>query len=155
VKTHSLAASHWQTNNIVLYQVHPTSVGFELTTSVVICTDCIGSRKSNYLTITTRTTPVRVWFVVRKFQWFREKECFFWHTLINMIKSLAMYWTFFTYNYILKSHVAIDNFVLNADMTIIYKYYGQWIVLHQTMIEHIEKPNLVWLFCMNLFYKGA
>ena len=134
----------------MLYQVLPTWVGFELTTSVVIGTDCIGSRKSNHLTITTRTTLIRIWFVVRKFQRFREKECFFWHTLINMIKSLAMYWTFFTYNYILKTHVAIDNFVLNAD-----KYYGQWIVLHQKMIEHIEKPNLVWLFCMNLFYKGA
>ena len=32
--------------------------GFELTTSVVIGTDCIGSCKSNYHTITTTTAPL-------------------------------------------------------------------------------------------------
>jgi hypothetical protein len=32
-------------------------VGFELTTSVVIGTDCIGSYKSNYHTITTTMAP--------------------------------------------------------------------------------------------------
>ena len=32
-------------------------MGFELTTLVVIGTDCIGSCKSNYHTITTVTTP--------------------------------------------------------------------------------------------------
>ena len=33
--------------------------GFELTTFVIIGTDCIGSCKSNYHTITTMTAPVR------------------------------------------------------------------------------------------------
>ena len=42
---------------IMLYRVHLTWEGFELTTSVVIGTDCIGSCKTNYLTITTSTTP--------------------------------------------------------------------------------------------------
>jgi hypothetical protein len=37
---------------IMLYRVH-TQVGFELTTLVVIGTDCIGSCKSNYHTIMT------------------------------------------------------------------------------------------------------
>jgi hypothetical protein len=37
--------------HIMLYWVHLTWVGFELTL-VVICTDCIGSCKSNYHTIT-------------------------------------------------------------------------------------------------------
>jgi hypothetical protein len=32
-------------------------MGFELTTLVVIGTDCIGSYKSNYHTITTTATP--------------------------------------------------------------------------------------------------
>jgi hypothetical protein len=41
----------------MLYRVHLTWVGFELTTLVVICTDCIGSYKSNYHTITTTTVP--------------------------------------------------------------------------------------------------
>jgi hypothetical protein len=36
----------------MLYQVNFAWVGFELTTLVVIGTDCIGSWKSNYHTIT-------------------------------------------------------------------------------------------------------
>ena len=39
------------------YRVHLVCAGFELTTLVVICTDCIGSCKSNYHTITTTTAP--------------------------------------------------------------------------------------------------
>ena len=42
--------------HIMLY-TSPWS-GFELTTSVVIGTDCIGSCKSNYYTITTTTVPL-------------------------------------------------------------------------------------------------
>ena len=34
--------------HIMLYQVHFASAGFERTTSVEICTDCIGSYKSSY-----------------------------------------------------------------------------------------------------------
>jgi hypothetical protein len=37
--------------HIMLYRVHLTWVGFELTMLVVIDTDCIGSWKSNYHTI--------------------------------------------------------------------------------------------------------
>ena len=39
----------------MLYRVHLTWVGFELTTLGEICTDCIGSYKSNYHTTTTTT----------------------------------------------------------------------------------------------------
>ena len=39
--------------HIMLYRVHLAWVGFELTTSVVIGTDCIGSYKHNYHMITT------------------------------------------------------------------------------------------------------
>ena len=42
--------------HIMLYWVHPVWVGFEITTLVVIGTDCIGSYKSNYHTFTTMTT---------------------------------------------------------------------------------------------------
>ena len=41
--------------HIILYRVFLAGVGFELTTLVVIYTDCIGSYKSNYHTITTTT----------------------------------------------------------------------------------------------------
>ena len=43
--------------HIMLYRVHPTWVGFELTALVVKVTDCIGSCKSNCHTITTTTAP--------------------------------------------------------------------------------------------------
>ena len=45
--------------HIMLYRVHLAGAGFELTTSVVIDTHCIGSCKSNYHTITTTTTPLK------------------------------------------------------------------------------------------------
>jgi hypothetical protein len=50
-------ASHWQTlsQNIV----SPRLIGFELTTLVVIGTDCIGSNRSNYHTIMTTMPPFR------------------------------------------------------------------------------------------------
>jgi len=44
----------------MLYRVHLASARFELPTLILIGTDCIGSCKSNYHTITTMTAPV--WF---------------------------------------------------------------------------------------------
>jgi len=52
-------ASHWQLYHIKLY-TSPCS-RFELTTSVVIGTDYIGSCKCNYHTITATTVPLRHW----------------------------------------------------------------------------------------------
>jgi len=42
------AASHWQLHSIILYQIHLAWAVFELTTLVVIGTDCICSCISNY-----------------------------------------------------------------------------------------------------------
>ena len=44
--------------HIELYLVHLARVGIELTTLVVIGTDCTGSCKSNYHKITTTTAPL-------------------------------------------------------------------------------------------------
>ena len=44
-------------HHMMLYPVHIAMSGFEFTTLVVIGTDCIGSCKSNYHTITATTTP--------------------------------------------------------------------------------------------------
>ena len=44
-------------HHIILYQAHLACAGFELTVLVGIGTDCIGSFKSNYHTITTTTVP--------------------------------------------------------------------------------------------------
>ena len=43
--------------HIMLNQVHLACAGFELTTLVVMYTDCIGSCNSNYHTIATTTVP--------------------------------------------------------------------------------------------------
>jgi hypothetical protein len=43
--------------HIMLYRAHLACAGFELTTLVVIVTDCIDSYKSNYHTIATRMVP--------------------------------------------------------------------------------------------------
>ena len=52
--------------HIMLYRVHLTMNGFELTTLVVIGTDCTGSCKSNYHTIMTMTAEI--WTVYRHLQ---------------------------------------------------------------------------------------
>jgi len=44
--------------HIMLYRVHLVMNGLELKSLVVIGTDCTGSCKSNYHTITTTTTPI-------------------------------------------------------------------------------------------------
>ena len=44
--------------HVLLHQVHIAWAAFELTTLVVIDTDCIVSCKSNYNTITTTTAPI-------------------------------------------------------------------------------------------------
>jgi hypothetical protein len=57
-ENHRPVASHWQTlshKNVMLYTLSWSR--FELTTSVVIGTDCIGSCKSNYHTIMATTAP--------------------------------------------------------------------------------------------------
>jgi hypothetical protein len=51
------AASRW-----MLYRVHLVWAGFQLTTLVVIGTNCIGSCKSNYHPITATTAPPRMSF---------------------------------------------------------------------------------------------
>ena len=47
--------------NIMLYPVHLSWAGFELTSWVVILTDCSGSCKSNYGTSTTTSIPNIAW----------------------------------------------------------------------------------------------
>jgi len=61
--------------HIMLYRVHLAWAGFELTTLVMIGTDCIGSCKFNYHAITTKTSPFAI-----KFQY-----CSLWIICQNLI----------------------------------------------------------------------
>jgi len=56
-KTTDLSQVSDKRYHIMLYGVHFAWAGFELTTLVVIGTDCTGSCKSNNYTITTTTAP--------------------------------------------------------------------------------------------------
>ena len=56
-ENHRTAAIHWQIYHILLYRVDLDWPGFELTTLMVIDTDCIDSCKSNYHMITTTMVP--------------------------------------------------------------------------------------------------
>ena len=47
--------------HIMLYRVNLTWAGFQITTLVVIGTDCKGSCKSNYHTITSMMAPSYLW----------------------------------------------------------------------------------------------
>ena len=49
--------------HIMLYRAHLTWAGFELTTLVVLGTDCIGSCISNYHTIMTTTVPKKYYII--------------------------------------------------------------------------------------------
>jgi hypothetical protein len=46
--------------HILLYRVHLAWAGYELTTLVVLGTDCTGSCKTNYHMITITTVPTRL-----------------------------------------------------------------------------------------------
>ena len=58
---------------IMLYRVHLAMTGFELTTLVVICTECSGSCKSNYYTITTMTVCFAYAYFESLYEYYRYK----------------------------------------------------------------------------------
>ena len=85
-------------HHIMLYRVHLVWACFELTTLVLINTDCKGSCKSNYNTITTSTAPQRlhdnnciVYIMCYKilpmltFRFFRHKR--FSYRIVSMLGS--------------------------------------------------------------------
>jgi hypothetical protein len=85
---HRPAACHWQTlsRNVL----HLAWAGFELTTSVVLGTDCLGSCKSNYHMITATTSMFPMAFRLHPFN---ERDGSFAYAstyqFINTIKSIS------------------------------------------------------------------
>ena len=84
---------------IMLYGVCLSWMRFELTILMVICTDCIGSYKSNYHTITTMTAPLRLTIKVKsqtKYLW-KYEDC--------SCPSLSIEISNFTSKYSLNKHI--------------------------------------------------
>jgi hypothetical protein len=88
---------------------------FELTTSVVICTDCIGSYKFNYHTITAMTAPVR-------------------------FSSRLLYWVFINNLDFFPSISLSDIFSFNLTDSDAEKY---WSVRHRTYYDVTDRNNIV------------
>jgi len=86
--------------HLMLYRVHLTWAGFELTTLEVIITDCIGSCKSNYHSITTTTAPLvrkkRTCWGSYKQQYIRS--CWWWQSIVQYI------WTYPVQSNLYKTH---------------------------------------------------
>jgi hypothetical protein len=75
------ATSHWQTISHNVVSSTPCLKGFELTTLVVIDTDCIGSYKSNYHTITATTAKSKVCMKLNWIQNNMQQICQFYSQL--------------------------------------------------------------------------
>ena len=90
-ENHWPVASHWQTlSHNVVSSTPRHEQGFELTTLVMIGTDCTGSCKFNYHTITTTKAPVRLEY---------SETCLYWYWIRNdciinyLIQLYVLFWT--------------------------------------------------------------
>jgi hypothetical protein len=69
-ENHQPITSHWKTLSHNVVSNIPRLSGFELTTLIVVGTDCIGSSKSNYHTITATTDPFYTCKQIKINDWF-------------------------------------------------------------------------------------
>jgi hypothetical protein len=75
----------------MLYRVLHAWAGFELKTSVVVGTDCIGSCKSNYHAITTTTVPLSIETIALT-KWCSRTR-FFFLIPIHVVSRVRLYWS--------------------------------------------------------------
>jgi len=93
-ENHRHVASHWQT---LLHNVVSSTPRFELTTLLVIGTDCTCSCKSNYHTIKTTTAPKKIYTNVYKTVLLEKSICIQTNTITfcEKYKGVKQYWWFF------------------------------------------------------------
>ena len=97
--------------HIMLY-TSPWSI-FELTTSVVIDTDCIGSCKSNYHTITATTAPATFSFLIG-WNCLDVSSPFFIYSKINLRLLRFNIWEQINFRILLSISIIIENQVFRA-----------------------------------------
>ena len=133
-ENHWPVASHWQIYRIMLYTSSWSR--FNLTTSVVIGTNWIGSCKSNYHTITESMAQVQYWYLV--YHEYRKDIIFlpFARDFFNQI-----HFTFALYNGIHMHHSHMNylkklfsnNFIFHS--YILYSFWILWLIfVHETSI---------------------
>jgi hypothetical protein len=114
-ENHRPATSHWQTLSQNVVSSTPRLSGFELTTLVVMCTDCIGSYKSNYYTITTAPIFKIYIFSLRK----KQKLGLYFSSVGDMI---YWFWYFYFELLSLKDYCSLLYFYIQ--LTIIFWGYS-------------------------------
>jgi hypothetical protein len=97
VLVHEWIAGHWQTLSHSVVSSTPPWTGFELTTLVLIGTDCIGSYKSNYHTITAKTALLIILKSVSMTVWYESLytywENFYYVILCPTYPTIPQRWT--------------------------------------------------------------
>jgi hypothetical protein len=102
--------------HIMLYRVHLALSRFELTTSVVISTDCIGSCKSNYHAIMSTTAPdPNLTMIICLYR--RKKSILLWNHLskvhLNLVFKVHL-------NLVYKVHL---NLVFKVHLNLVFKVH--------------------------------
>jgi len=135
-ENHLPVASHWQTLSIMVY-TSPCS-RFELTTSVVICTDCLGSSKSNYHTITARTAPFYSCILNN-----HDNNL----TLIFLVWSSENLCNLVLINYLFAIFHSWIKCIRNNDTAIILAWFGLWYLTPLSVIfELYRRGQFYWSF---------
>jgi hypothetical protein len=100
----------------MLYRVHLAWAGFELTTLVLLGTDCIGSCKSNYHTTTTTTAHNYFHFIGFRFNNYLYAFDVIWPSEVNIVILVCVLGQFsIDFTYQSKNGTGTGQIVLEID----------------------------------------